>query len=63
MLKNKEKDLYLKAINAERKLNYTNSGVVGGFSNHFLGVLEKYPETELIREGLKKYSSLKKPIK
>ena len=40
MLKNKEKDLYLKAINAERKLNYTNSGVVGGFSNHFLRILE-----------------------
>lgn len=63
MLKNKEKDLYLKAINAERKLNYTNSGVVGGFSNHFLRILGKYPETDLIQDGLKKYSSLKKPDK
>lgn len=54
MVLTKDKEtLLLKAIKAEKNLNYCNGGVIGGFSNFFLNYLKEITKSE---ESLKKYT-------
>lgn len=58
----KQKELFLKILKAEEKLNYTNSGVIGGFNNYFLDQLADVL-TEKVKKGLIDYENLSRENK
>jgi ATP-dependent DNA helicase RecG len=65
MLKEEHKQQLLKAINAEKKLNLSNKGVLGGFNKFFLNFFDKISDSHIFsfKDALNRYESLAKSEK